>query len=59
MTLQEAVELQGTLSFQERRRLVNETIVIGNILKGVYRTEAFPLDVAQEDLDILNGDKTL
>ncbi len=59
MTLEEAIELRETLSVKERMRLVNELMVLGNILKGVYRKEAFPLDIAQEDLDLLNGDKVL
>ena len=59
MTLQEAIELRETLSVQERIRLVNELTVLRNILTGAYRNETFPLDIAQEDLDIFNGDKVL
>lgn len=59
MTLEAAIELRETLSVKERIRLVNELMVLGNILKGAYRQEAFPLDIAQEDLDLLNGDKVL
>ena len=59
MTLQETIELRETLSAKERIRIANELTVLRNILTGAYHNEAFPLDVAQEDLDLLNGDKML
>ena len=59
MSLEEAIAIRDTFSRKELSRLINHVTVVRNILTGAYAYEDAPLEVAREDLDLLNGDKTL
>ena len=59
MTLEDVMNLRNTLDRKQRSRISNRLRVMDNIVRGLYDKEDDPLKVAQEDLDLMNGDKVL